>query len=149
MSQHSRFFPSLAWQAPGLVGAAKNQPSIFAAGLAAYKKEYYATAIRIWKPLADLGNIDAQYNLGAMYGNGLGVRQDHEEAARLFHLAADQGDASAQFNLGVRYDNGLGVPQDDKAAASLFRLAAAQGDARALSKISERTATDPDRAQIS
>lgn len=148
MSQHSRSLSSSTWQAPESIGQAKTRLPVFAAGLAAYNEKYYGTAIRIWKPLAELGHVDAQYNLGAMYGNGLGVQQDHEEAARLFRLAADQGDASAQFNLGVRYDNGLGVPQDDKAAVCLFRLAAAQGDARAQSKISERAAINPDDAQL-
>jgi len=127
MSQQSSSFSLLVSPAP--------PAGHFAAGLAAYNNARYGTAIRAWKPLADLGHVDAQYNLGVMYSNGLGVRQDHQEAARLFRLAADQGDASAQFNLAVRYDNGLGVLQDREAAASLFRLAADQGHTGAQSTI--------------
>ncbi len=135
MSQQSDPFSSIAWQAAAPTGH-------FAAGLAAYNNARYGTAIRVWKPLADLGHVDAQYNLGVMYGNGLGVLQDHQEAARLFRLAADQGDASAQFNLAVRYDNGLGVLRDSEAAASLFRLAADQGHAGAQSKINDHATID-------
>jgi len=32
-----------------------------------YVKEDYATALREWKPLAEQGNADAQFNLGVMY----------------------------------------------------------------------------------
>jgi TPR repeat protein len=124
MPQPSGSFSSITWQAAAPAGH-------FAAGLVAYNNARYGTAIRAWKPLAELGHVDAQYNLGVMYGNGLGVLQDHQEAARLFRLAADQGDASAQFNLAIRYDHGLGVPQDNKAAVSLYHLAANQGDAKA------------------
>ncbi|HJX51885.1 MAG TPA: tetratricopeptide repeat protein, partial [Polyangia bacterium] len=69
------------------------------------------------------------------YDNGVGVPQDHAEAARLFRKAADQGDASAQANLGRAYDNGEGVPQDYAEAARLFRKAADQGNASAQSSL--------------
>jgi TPR repeat protein len=69
----------------------------------------------------------AQFNLGAMYDNGRGVRQDYDEAVKWYRLAADQGDAGAQSNLGVKYDLGRGVPQDHVEAVKGYRLAADQG----------------------
>ena len=48
----------------------------FQKGLAADKRGDYATAIREWRPLAEQGNADAQYNLGVMYDNGHGVPQN-------------------------------------------------------------------------
>lgn len=78
-------------------------PSIsqdFNVGLAAYQRGDYATTLKEWKPLAEQGDADAQYNLGVMYGDGDGVPQDYAEAMRWYRAAARQGNASAQYNLG-------------------------------------------------
>ncbi len=88
----------------------------------------YATAIRLWRPLADKGEIDAQYNLGVMYDNGYGVTRDYTVAVSWFRKAADQGFAAAQLSLGVMYENGLGVSQDFTTAVSWYRRAADQGN---------------------
>lgn len=45
--------------------------------LAAAQKKDYASALGIWRQLAEQGNPIAQYNLGFMYDNGLGVLQDY------------------------------------------------------------------------
>ena len=45
-------------------------------GLDAANRGDFATALREWTPLAKQGNAIAQYNLGVMYANGLGVPQD-------------------------------------------------------------------------
>ncbi len=45
------------------------------AGREAYRRGEYATAYRIWKPLAEQGNAAAQYNLGLLYQHGLGVER--------------------------------------------------------------------------
>ena len=62
--------------------------------------------------VAKQGNAKAQFNLGLMYYNGQGVRQDYVQIVKWFRKAAEQGFAQAQFNLGVMYDNGQGVRQD-------------------------------------
>ena len=80
-----------------------------------------------WRPLAEQGHADAQYNLGVMYNNGQGVTQDYAEAMRWFRKAAEQGWAEAQYNLGVMYNNGQGVTQDYVQAAKWYRKAAEQG----------------------
>ena len=61
---------------------------------------------------AGQGYAKAQFNLGLMYYNGRGVRQDYTKAVQWYRKAAEQGDAKAQSNLGVMYDNGQGVRQD-------------------------------------
>ncbi len=50
-------------------------------GLAADKRGDYATALREWRPLAEQGDSDAQFNLGLMYYNGQGVAQNYAKAA--------------------------------------------------------------------
>ena len=102
----------------------------FQDGMAAYRRGDYATAIRLWRALADQGNAAAQGNLGVMYHSGWGVPQDDREAARLYKLAADQEDAFGQRNLGLFYEQGLGgLPKDDREAARLYKLAADQENA--------------------
>ncbi len=100
-------------------------------GVAAYQRGDYAAALRLWQPLAEQGDADAQYNLGVMYDNGRGVRQDDGEAVKWYRKAAEQGVADAQHNLGHAYANGRGVPQDHGEAVKWYRKAAEQGNAMA------------------
>lgn len=39
---------------------------------------------------AELGNADAQLNLGSMYFNGMGVKRDYEQAVKWFRVASQQ-----------------------------------------------------------
>ena len=48
----------------------------FDKGVAAYLSEDYAIALREWRPLAAQGNANAQHNLGLMYNNGTGVKEE-------------------------------------------------------------------------
>ena len=50
---------------------------------------------------AGQGHAVAQYNLGVMYENGRGVRQDYVEAIKWYRLAADQGQAEAITSLPI------------------------------------------------
>jgi uncharacterized protein len=81
-------------------------------GYVAYSKGDYATAMSLWRPLADQGNAAAQTNLGWMYQKGQGVPQDNAQAVVWYRKAAEQGDANAQYSLGFMYALGLGVPQE-------------------------------------
>jgi TPR repeat protein len=84
----------------------------FEDGVAAYATGDYATAVSLWRPLAEQGHAEAQISLGVMYADGLGVPEDDAEAARWWRMAAEQGLTDAQYNLGFMYANGKGVPQD-------------------------------------
>ena len=77
---------------------------------------------------ADLGDADAQANLGWMYANGTGVPRDASKAVELYQKAAAQGNAGAQANLGWMYESGTGVPKDATKAVEWYQKAAAQGD---------------------
>ncbi len=70
-------------------------------GWVASQKGDYKTAFNEWKPLAELGDAKAQYNLGQMYRKGQGVSQDDKQAVKWYRKAAEQGFAAAQGNLGV------------------------------------------------
>ena len=103
----------------------------FEDGEAAANKRDHATALLIWRPLAELGFAAAQVNLGAMYAEGRGVPKDDAEAAKWYRRAAERGHAAGQTNLGVMYAEGRGVTEDDAEAVKWFRLAAEQGAAAA------------------
>ena len=76
---------------------------------------------------AEQGYAKAQFNLGLIYYNGQGVRQDYTQAVQWYRKAAEQGDAKAQYNLGVMYDNGQGVRQNYKIAKEWFGKACDNG----------------------
>jgi TPR repeat protein len=100
-------------------------------GRDAYIEQKYDTALSLWLPLAEAGDMRAQFSLGALYYEGAGVEQDYEVSAGWFRAAADQGFAPAQFNLGNAYKHGQGVAQSDIEATKWWRLAAEQGFAPA------------------
>ncbi len=106
---------------PGLVGTAW---AGFEAGLQAYYRLDYASAVEEWRPLAENGHATAQYQLGILYYRGEGVVQDDRKAAIWFEKAAEAGDADAQFNLALMYLHGRGVPQNFVRAHMWFSLAA-------------------------
>ena len=107
----------------------------FEDGREAYEREDYIAAISFFKKSAKQGNAQAQYNLGFMYAQGLGVTQDYKQAASWYQRAAEQKYAYAQFNLGWMYEEGLGVTQDYKQAVSWYQKAAEQGNAEAQNNL--------------
>ena len=76
---------------------------------------------------AKQGYADAQSNLGVMYEEGQGARQDYAQAVQWYRKAAEQGLAEAQYNLGVMYAKGEGVRQNYKIAKGWFGKACDNG----------------------
>tara|TARA_Y100000991_G_scaffold169347_1_gene131065 strand:- start:91 stop:1056 length:966 start_codon:yes stop_codon:yes gene_type:complete len=72
---------------------------------------------------AELGLVEAQFNLGVMFENGLGTEQNFKKAATWYHRAATSGDERAMNNLGSLYWHGKGVSKDKRKAETLFALA--------------------------
>ncbi|WP_295698474.1 tetratricopeptide repeat protein, partial [uncultured Neisseria sp.] len=109
------------WLAAALIALGLNQ-AVWADNIPDFRETLQA---------AEQGNAQAQLNLGLMYVNGQGVRQDYTQAAQWYRRAAEQGVAQAQYALGVMYENGQGVHQDYTQAVQWYRRAAEQGDANA------------------
>lgn len=70
-------------------------------GIAAWQRGDAAAAVRIWQPLADKGDADAQFNLGQAYRLGKGVPLDLASAQGWFDKAAHKGHVDAQATLGL------------------------------------------------
>jgi putative methionine-R-sulfoxide reductase with GAF domain len=100
------------------------------------------------RKLADQGNADAQWQMGARYHNGEGVPRDDVQAMQWFGRAAEQGHVTAQATLGAYYWAGRGVPQDLSKAYFWSRLALAQGDENSKARL-EGLATQMTREQVS
>jgi len=113
--------------------------TVLGGGYQSYLKGDYDAAYAEWLPLAELGDVEAQYNLGVMYDEGAGVRQDLCCAAEWYRKAAEQGFVDAQTNLAIMYFHGQGVPCDYQEAARWFRLAADQGDHEAVIYLEQLT----------
>lgn len=99
----------------------------FAAGLDAYDRGDFESALREWHPLAERGDARAQFNLGALHFNGQGVAYDPVEAAKWYRAAADQGYGPAQANLAFLYESGQGLLQNYIEAYKWATLAARHG----------------------
>lgn len=109
----------------------------FDAGLSAFEAGDFATAFREWKPLAEQGDVGAQYMLAFMFEDGNGVPKDFAEAFKWYRLAAEQGDVGAQQMLGFKFEYGEGVPQNFAEAVKWYRLAAEQGSTSAQDNLGE------------
>ncbi|EJK61959.1 hypothetical protein THAOC_17459 [Thalassiosira oceanica] len=57
-------------------------------------------AVELWTEAAELGSIEALYNLGVAYYNGDGVQQDRAIAVELYRKAAMKGHVDGRHNLG-------------------------------------------------
>ncbi|WP_156358148.1 SPOR domain-containing protein [Sphingobium sp. Leaf26] len=97
------------------------------AGVDAWQQGDYAKAIAEWRPLAQSGDPDAQFNLGQAYKLGRGVQPDVNTAIDWYRKAATQGHMRAEDNLGL-----LMFQQGDRAGAMPYlQRASMRGEARA------------------
>jgi TPR repeat protein len=87
----------------------------------------YAGAVAEWRPFADRGDADAQFNLGQAYKLGRGVPANAAQAQSWYEKAAKQGHEQAQVNVGLLLYNGGRRQQ----AMPWIRKAADLGDPRA------------------
>jgi TPR repeat protein len=94
-----------------------------AAGMEAFKNKDYQRAFREWKAAAEAGHAEAQFDLGVLYAQGLGVPRDLTEAERWYRKSAEQGNSEAEFALGQMYSRGWGVPRDQADALRWLQMA--------------------------
>jgi uncharacterized protein len=98
------------------------------AGIDAWQRSDYSGAVAIWRPLAEKGDPDAQFNLGQSYRLGRGVPTNLAAAKTWFERAANQGHVDAQTTLGLLlFQNG-----DQAPGLKWLKRAADQGEPRAL-----------------
>jgi len=114
-------------------------------GKAAFEAEKYESAVECYSSAAELGNAEAQYELGNCFALGKGVKASREEAVKWWQKAAEGGHVEAQYTLGQCYDwtlvfvdgddSGEFVELDEEEAAKWYQKAAEQGHKRAQSDL--------------
>lgn len=98
------------------------------AGIEAWQRGNYQGAVSIWRPLAQAGDADAQFNLGQAYRLGRGVPTNLSLAKAWLERAAGQNHVDAETTLGLLlFQNG-----DQAAGLKWLKLAAEAGEPRAM-----------------
>lgn len=80
------------------------------------------------RPRAEKGDVEAQFQLGVIFEDGLGVAEDPEQAFYWFNQAAQSWHTHAMASLGDYYYGGFGVAQDYEQAAYWYTMAAQMGE---------------------
>ena len=93
----------------------------------AFQRGHYLTALKLALPRAENGDGAAQTLLAEIYANGLGVRQDSDEARKWYEKAAEKGIPDAQLQFALMLIDGTLVSQDPDRAFILMRRAAEAG----------------------
>ena len=94
----------------------------------AYLAGDYQKAFKHYKIACDNGEYIGCNNLGDLYYNGQGVRQNYTEASKYFKIACDNEVYQGCENLGALYGLGKGVRQSHSMAKEYFGKACDLGD---------------------
>ena len=112
-------------------------------GVAFYDKAQYQDAMTALMAPAGAGNPEAQYRVGLMLRDNLGVPYDYAKARAWLRKAADQGHGRACEALGDMDKKAQGADRDMSSAnawyakaAGLYRQAAEAGDVGAMVNLS-------------
>ena len=92
-------FTGLMTMVVGIATAAPPTDNMLQTAHVAIRVKDYATALAKLRPLATAGNADAEYLLGSMYRNGLGVDIDNGVALKWIRSAAAHGSTDAAYSL--------------------------------------------------
>jgi uncharacterized protein len=117
--------------APGMAAAGQS----FADALASLQAKKFTQAMSAFSALAETGHGRAEFMLGVMHEQGLGVAKNARRAAGWYLRAAQHGNASAQYNIAVFHQLGKGVERSDAAALKWHAAAAAQGHHKAQNNL--------------
>ena len=92
--------------------------------------ERYEKAFKWYEKAAELGDKDAQRDLGTLYYDGIGVERDYSKAFKWMKKSAEgeDGDPQAQSFLGAYYAEGTGTDYNTEEAIKWFKKAAELGE---------------------
>ena len=118
-----------------------NEKSDYDAGIAAYERGHYITALYDFEKRANQGDRVAQFCLGYMHKYGKGVRADSEKAVEWYTKSADRNYPQAMNNLAKMYydgwldSKGKKVSLDFKKAEELWEQASEEGNPTAQANL--------------
>jgi TPR repeat protein len=113
---------------------------MFFYGLACSKNPAtYAEAANFLNKAFGQGNMQAKFELAALYAEGHGVEKDEKKAFEMFQqLAEEERDANAMAWLGKMCAAGRGTPRDDFKAITWFRETSGKGMSSEYSEETEK-----------
>jgi TPR repeat protein len=106
--------------------------SSFQDGLNYYNSQEYTKAYNIFLNLSKNGYEEAQYNLGLLYMDGLGVEKNCHKAIHWFKKASLKDDVDATFNIAALYDAGECIEEDNDEALFWYEKAINLDDEEAI-----------------
>ncbi|MCW5771021.1 MAG: sel1 repeat family protein [Rhodospirillaceae bacterium] len=127
----------LAVGAAGMARAEAEKNPELAAAKRAYDAASYGEALRLIRPLADGGNLTAEFLMGEMYFFGLGVERNDAMAAKWYARPAKAGNGEAAYRLGYLAATGQGGAYDPGAAARWWMGAAGRGHRASIVALSD------------
>ena len=104
-------------------------------GVTRVAKEMTLAQIAKGKAFADAfaramnGDANARFNIGLMYRNGRGIKENHKQSVEWWHKAAVQGHVRAQYHLATMIESGIGVEADLVTAYAWYKILASNGHA--------------------
>ncbi len=113
--------------ASAILGLASPALADVKAGVDAWGRGDYKTAVAEWRGPAAGGDADAQFNMGQAHKLGRGVAMDLDQAERYYKKAADQGHLQASDNYGLI----LFQKKRQQAALPYLQASANRGEPRA------------------
>ncbi|KAF4532904.1 hypothetical protein B566_EDAN001508 [Ephemera danica] len=97
-------------------------------GVLCIKSGWNYDAFRSFEYAWQMGDVNACFNLGLCYEQGVGTTEDQAMAVKYYQKASNLGHAGAKYNLAIYYSQGRGgLPVDNEKASDLFRSAARGG----------------------
>ena len=121
---------------PVLAAAPSAESAADSPGVAikAVRRGDFAEAYWLWRTLAERGDAEAQFQLGWLYANGQGLRQNPMAAADWWERAAHAGHPDADLAIAQAYQKGRGRKKDPEEAVYWMLVASRNGndDAQAI-----------------
>uniref|UniRef100_A0A0M3HSC5 Sel1 repeat family protein n=2 Tax=Ascaris TaxID=6251 RepID=A0A0M3HSC5_ASCLU len=103
-------------------------------------------AISSWIRAANLGSVDAMYNLAVCHSNGRFVAKDLPKAVSLWKKASKLGHPLSTYQLAVCHIRGLGIPVDRSYGIELMKEAAEAGCSQAEYFMASKLLREGERA---
>jgi len=91
-------------------------------------------AIELWTEAAELGSLDAHYQIGTVHNNGDGVEEDKPRGIHHWQQAAMEGHVESRHNLGVAEH----YNRNHQLAVQHWMISAKMGNEESLNAIMRR-----------
>ena len=92
----------------------------------------YEKALPILRKSAELGNSEAQYNLGYFLQNGVGITKNEKESFEWYKKSSEKGFNNGHYAMMMAYGNGIGTEINSKKAFEYALLCANNNDATCM-----------------